>query len=307
MNHFIHPNGICESKNIGEKTKIWAFAHVLPQASIGKNCNICDHVFIENDVIIGDNVTIKCGVQIWDGITIEDNVFIGPNVAFTNDKFPRSKQYPEEFCKTKIEKGASLGANSTILPGVTIGQNAMVGAGSVVTHSVPANAIVVGNPATIQGYVNSVKNHEDELSVQASPEQTCSIKGVKIFHNNIFKDMRGSLIAGEFNKDLPFIPKRFFMVFDVPSQKIRGEHAHKKCHQFLVCVHGSITVVVDDGSQREEILLNKPNIGVHIPPMIWGTEYKYSSDAVLLCFASENYDNSDYIRSYGDYLILLKK
>lgn len=147
MNYFVHEKGICESKNIGKDTKIWAFTHILPKAIIGKNCNICDFVFIENDVIIGNNVTIKCGVQIWDGITIEDNVFIGPNVTFTNDKFPRSKVYPDQFLKTKIEKGASLGANSTILPGIIIGKNAMIGAGSVVTHSVSTDTIVVGNPA----------------------------------------------------------------------------------------------------------------------------------------------------------------
>src|SRR5690606_10028189 len=115
----------------------------------------CDHVFIENDVIIGDRVTIKSGVQLWDGITLEDDVFVGPNATFTNDRFPRSKAYPEEFARTTVSRGASLGANCTILPGLTIGMNAMIGAGAVVTRSVPPNAIVVGNPAKIVGYVNT--------------------------------------------------------------------------------------------------------------------------------------------------------
>lgn len=150
---FIHPLSDVKSKNIGQKTKVWQYSVIFSQAVIGENCNICAHTMIENDVKIGDNVTIKSGVYIWDGITLEDNVFIGPCVAFTNDKKPRSKKYPEEFSETIIEKGASIGANATILPGIRIGENALVGAGAVVTKDVPANAIVVGNPAIIKGYI----------------------------------------------------------------------------------------------------------------------------------------------------------
>lgn len=152
--YFVHSHALCESSNIGKGSRIWAFTHVLPQAKIGQDCNVCDHVFIENDVVIGDRVTIKCGVQIWDGISIADDVFIGPNATFTNDKFPRSKVYPDSFDRTIIGKGASLGANCTILPGISIGENAMIGDGAVVTRSVPANVTVVGNPARI------LKSHE---------------------------------------------------------------------------------------------------------------------------------------------------
>ncbi len=150
---FIHPLADVKSPKIGQKTKIWQFSVVLQNAMIGENCNICAHTLIENDVVIGNNVTIKSGVYVWDGITLEDNVFIGPCVAFTNDKKPRSKQYPEKFPQTIVEMGASIGANATILPGIRIGQNALIGAGAVVTKDVPANAIVVGNPAIIKGYV----------------------------------------------------------------------------------------------------------------------------------------------------------
>lgn len=150
-----HPKALVESKNIGPKTRIWAFAHVLPGASIGSECNICDHTFIENDVLIGDRVTIKSGVQIWDGVTLEDDVFVGPNATFTNDHFPRSRMRPEQFLKTRVKAGASIGANATILPGVTIGRNAMVGAGSVVTKDVPDNSIVYGNPAKVHKKVFS--------------------------------------------------------------------------------------------------------------------------------------------------------
>jgi len=150
---FIHPLSDVKSKNIGQKTKVWQYSVIFPQAVIGENCNICAHTMIENDVQIGNNVTIKSGVYVWDGITLEDNVFVGPSVTFTNDKKPRSKQYPDEFLKTIVEQGASIGGNATILPGIRIGRNALVGAGAVVTKDVPENAIVVGNPAIIKGYV----------------------------------------------------------------------------------------------------------------------------------------------------------
>ena len=143
----IHPLADVKSQNIGKGTFVWQFCVVLEGAKIGENCNINCQVFIENDVVIGNNVTIKPGVQIWDGISLEDNVFIGPNVTFTNDLKPRSKQYPELFLRTIVKAGASIGANATILPGITIGENAMIGAGSVVLKDVPANTIWVGNPA----------------------------------------------------------------------------------------------------------------------------------------------------------------
>ena len=136
-----------KSNKIGKRSKIWQYVVVLENASIGDDVNICSHCFIENDVIIGDRVTIKNGNQIWDGLRIEDDVFLGPNVTFTNDKFPRSKQSIKKFTNTTIKKGASIGGGATILPGITIGQNAMVGAGSVVTSDVKKNSLVVGNPA----------------------------------------------------------------------------------------------------------------------------------------------------------------
>lgn len=152
---FIHPLSDVQSINIGENTRVWQFAIILKNAVIGNNCNICAHTLIENDVVIGNDVTIKSGVYLWDGITLEDKVFVGPCVSFTNDKFPRSKIYPEEFPSTLIRYGASLGANSTILPGVTVGRFAMIGAGSVVTKDVPDYAVIVGNPAKIVRYIET--------------------------------------------------------------------------------------------------------------------------------------------------------
>ena len=143
----IHPLSDVKTENIGVDTNIWQFCVIFPNAKIGDNCNICANVLIENEVSVGNNVTIKSGVQLWDGVTLEDNVFIGPNVTFTNDLFPRSKNSDWKLNKTLVKKGASIGANATILCGITIGENAMIGAGSVVTKDVPAGEVWVGNPA----------------------------------------------------------------------------------------------------------------------------------------------------------------
>ncbi len=301
-NFFVHEKGICESSSVGINTRIWAFAHVLPGARIGSDCNVCDNVFIENDVTIGNRVTLKCGVQVWDGITIEDDVFIGPNVTFTNDKFPRSKVYPDAFLRTVVRSGASLGANSTILPGVTIGKNALVGAGAVVTRDVPFNAIVVGNPAKIIGYVDTSDSDigEDKQTTDLRKQAVIETKvsGVTLHNLTKVEDMRGTLSVGEFERTVPFPVKRYFLVYDVPSVEIRGEHAHHACHQFLIAIRGSVHVVADDGKNRQEFLLNSPSVGLHFPPLIWGVQYRYSPDAMLLVFASDYYDNDDYIRDY---------
>lgn len=160
---FIHENAEVQSTFIGDKTKIWQYSIILNGAKVGNNCNINAHCFIENDVNIGDNVTIKCGVQLWDGITVEDNVFIGPNVTFTNDKYPRSKVYSNKILKTTIKNGASIGANSTILGGIIIGENAMIGAGSVVTKDVPTGELWFGNPARKQSVVAKISNKKESL------------------------------------------------------------------------------------------------------------------------------------------------
>src|SRR5260370_1648112 len=151
---FAHPEGRVESSDIGPRTRVWALAHVLEGARIGADCNVCDHTFIEGGAVVGDRVTIKCGVQLWAGVTLEDDVFVGLNATFTNDPFPRSRRQPPRFARTLVRRGASIGANATILPGVTIGSDAMVGAGAVVTRDVPPLAVVVGNPAAVSGYVD---------------------------------------------------------------------------------------------------------------------------------------------------------
>jgi UDP-2-acetamido-3-amino-2,3-dideoxy-glucuronate N-acetyltransferase len=311
VSFFRHPNALCETDSVGDRTRIWAFAHLLPGARIGADCNICDGVFIEGDVIVGDRVTVKCGVQLWDGVRLEDDVFVGPNATFTNDRFPRSRQYPEKFSLTVVEAGASIGANATILPGVRVGRGAMVGAGAVVTRSVPPNAIVVGNPGRIVGYVTESRKRDDATAPvgRSTGDQKVApteVPGVLLHRLPSFSDIRGSLAVYEFAGDLPFTPRRGFTVFHVPSQETRGEHAHRRCHQFLICVNGSVRVLADDGYRRQDFLLDSPSLGIHLPPMIWGTQYHYSSDAVLLVFASEAYDASEYIRTYDEFIGLVK-
>ena len=231
-------------------------------------------------------------------------MFIGPNATFSNDPFPRSRQHLEKYPVTTIRRGASIGANATILPGLTIGQYSMVGAGAVVTHSVPPYAVVVGNPARIVRYVSSETQQGKKTAevVSEPPQVTSRVKGVTLTRLPIIKDLRGNLSAREFERGIPFVPQRYFIVTDVPSKEVRGEHAHRKCEQLLVCIRGAIQVVVDDGTNREEFVLESPEVAIYVPPMVWCIQYRYTQDATLLVLASELYDPSDYIRDYDQFL-----
>lgn len=305
MSHFIHPQALCETDQVGDGTRIWAFAHVLAGAVVGSDANICDGVFIEEDVVVGDRVTVKCGVQLWNGTRIADDVFIGPNATLTNDPFPRSRQVPERFPQLRIERGASVGANATILPGLTIGRGAMVGAGAVVTKDVPANAIVRGNPARIVGYVGDRDQAPVRVDIPTGPagdpSLTPLVGGARLHQLRRASDLRGSLVATD-HDDLPFQPERTFLVLGVPTTEVRGEHAHRSCEQVLICVNGSVSCVVDDGTARREVRLDRPDVGLYMPAMLWGTQYRYSADAVLLVLASLPYDPDDYIRDYETFL-----
>lgn len=304
---FQHETALVESKSIGAGTRIWAMAHVLPGAVIGQGCNICDHTFIENDVVLGNRVTVKCGVQLWDGITVEDDVFIGPNATFTNDPYPRSDHHPPQRPRTIVKRGASIGANATVLPGITIGERAMVGAGAVVTSNVPPLAIVTGNPARITGYDGALPQQENGF-VALPPGESIrhsEVRGVSLHRLPSAADMRGQLVFGEIGEQVPFEIKRFFLVYGVPSKEVRGEHAHRKLHQFVICIHGRCSVMADDGKAREEFLLDEPTIGLHLPPLVWSVQFKYTQDAVMLVLASDHYDPDDYIREYSEFLAAL--
>lgn len=298
--HFVHPQGLCESTDVGEGTRIWAFAHVLPRAVIGRDCNICDHVFVENDVRVGDRVTVKCGVQLWDGVELEDDVFVGPNATFTNDKYPRSKQYPASFPRTVVRRGASIGANATILPGITIGEKAMVAAGAVVTRDVPAFAQVRGVPAREHKTVSDVP----PVKAQEREPQTKSqgIDACRLIDLPRIGDPRGNLTFVEGGTHIPFQIARVYYLYDVPGGESRGGHAHRNLEQLIVAMSGSFDVVVDDGKRRKTFTLNRSYVGLYMPTMIWRELINFSSGAVCTVMASQRYDESDYYREYQDFV-----
>lgn len=199
-----------------------------------------------------------------------------------------------------------VGAHATILGGVTVGNEATVGAGAVVTRDVPGGAIVVGNPACVIGF----NEGSPSASVLSKPPSDVGVirtgvAGVMLHRLPYVLDPRGLLSFGEIPSEVPFEVKRYFVVFGVSSENIRGEHAHRALHQFLICVHGCCHLTADDGRNREDFILDSPSIGVHLPPMIWGVQHKYTPDAVLLVFASDKYDPADYIRNYSEFLALL--
>lgn len=295
---FIHPNALVETPHVGAGTRVWAFAHLLPGSVVGRDCNICDGVFIEGDAVVGDRVTVKCGVQLWSGVTLEDDVFVGPNATFTNDPFPRSREYPERFARTLVRRGASIGANATLLPGITIGERAMVGAGAVVTRDVPAGAIVVGNPARVVEKL-------DETGARAQgPAQTrlSGIDAIRIVDIPEIADERGSLTFAQSGSHLPFVARRYFTIMDVPRGAGRGGHAHRTVQQFIVALRGSVTISVDDGSRERQVVLDSPRKGLYVPPMIWNDLSEMSPDTVILCLASGDYDEAEYIRDRSTFL-----
>lgn len=302
---YVHEKGVCESADVGAGTRVWAFAHVLPGAKLGANCNVCDNVFIENDVVVGDDVTIKCGVQLWDGLRIGHRVFIGPNVTFTNDKYPRSKIYPDKFAQTVVEDGASIGANATILPGIRIAQSAIVAAGAVVTRDVPANALVVGNPARVVGFVtNEGRKLPDQVasSSQLSGIGSCSVRTMPCF-----SDSRGSLVVSEYETGFPFMPRRSFLIYDVSEGQIRGDHAHKECEQFIVTMSGAVNCLLDNGVDRAVITLDDPSVGLYLPAKTWCTLFEFSAGSVVQVYASLPYDDADYVRDYKVFRQLVRR
>lgn len=303
-----------KSNSIGEMTTIWQYSVVLPGAKIGSNVEIYAHCFIENDVIIGDRVTIKSGVHIRDGVRLEDDVHIEPNVTFSNVALPIPNDHHRVSALTVVEKGAVIGGGAVLLTGLTVGQGSIVSAGAIVTKSVPPYAIVDGSPARIVGYVDSATTSNygksiDPLTTDPLVEgvKSVGVGSVALHRLKVVQDMRGDLSVGEFSREIPFEPKRYFTVFNVPSEETRGEHAHHQCQQFLICIKGSCAVVVDDGISRCEIPLTSPGVGLYLPPLTWGIQYKYSNDAILLVFASDYYEAEDYIRSYTEFLKITKK
>ncbi len=299
MSVYVHPQGLCESPNVGSGTRVWAFAHVLPRAVIGADCNICDHVFVENDVVIGDRVTVKCGVQLWDGVRLEDDVFVGPNATFTNDPMPRSKVYPADFSKTIIRRGASIGANATILPGLTVGEGALVAAGSVVTRDVPARVLVRGSPARPVSFLDAVLVEMAACVAADGPHEP--LAGVRL-HRLRWTSRAGTLVATAIQRDVPFAPRCFTAVAEPPAGGLVGDHARVRCSQFLLLVSGAVTALVDNALERRAIRLSAPGDTILIPPGTWGGQLAFAPGTVLGVFASDEDDEADYVRDYGEFL-----
>jgi UDP-2-acetamido-3-amino-2,3-dideoxy-glucuronate N-acetyltransferase len=302
----IHKTAEVFAKKIGTGTIVWQNTVILKNAIIGKNCNINCNCFIENDVKIGNSTTIKSGTYLWDGVSVGNNVFIGPNVTFTNDKYPKSKKKPKFLLKTIIEDDVSVGAASILMPGIKLGRGSIIGAGSLVTKSVPSYVVVAGSPAKIINYINNIKKNK---KISILPEKNLkyqkkdiTIEKVSISNLKTVSDIRGDLSVGDFQGDIPFKVKRFFLISKVPNEKIRGEHAHYKCHQYIICTKGSCSITLDDGKKRFSLNLNSPSKGLYIPPKIWSIQYNYSPDASILVFASHKYDPKDYIRDYNIFL-----
>lgn len=248
---------------------------------------------IDPAVQLPPDVVIRRGAYLPAGLVLGPGCHIGPNVAFA------------EGAPTVVRRGVHIGANATVQAGVTLAARAVVRPGSVVQRSVPPGAIVEGNPAVIVGYVDAERDAAGLLQPVAparGPQvQATPVRGVTLHQFPVIPDLRGNLSVGEFERQIPFLPQRYFVVYGVPSREVRGEHAHHRCHQFLICLHGSCAVVADDGEHKTEVLLDAPHKGLYLPPMTWGIQYKYSPDAVLLVFASHHYDAADYIRDYDEF------
>jgi len=303
----IHETAICEAASVGAGTTISSFVRIQTRTKIGSHCKILDYVYIASDAAIADHVTIQPGAKISGVVQIGSHVTIGTNATLVQELVGDQKAGLKQSFGIVVEEEATIGANATILPGVRIGAGAKVNAGAVVTKDVPVGAVVAGNPARISGYVSQDRAPlaTTRYSADGQPKSAGLLKelpsGAKLVQLPEVVDLRGKLSFAEVDQYLPFTPKRYFLVYGVPTQEVRGEHAHKECHQFLVCVNGSITVVTDNGSTKDQVVLSSPDIGLHIPPKIWGIQFKYTKDAVLLVLASHTYDANDYIRKYNEF------
>lgn len=266
----------CDAREVGTGTTVAAFAQISERTVIGERCVIGTHAVLGDDVVLGADVVIGDAAVVSGGIG----------------------------WRTEVGQNARIGANATVHSGVTVGRGSIVEPGAVVADAVPPNAIVGGNPARIVGYVSATPTGLEAIepvSPTGDQVQETRVPGVQRRPVQRVDDLRGTLAALE-HSTLPFQPQRIFSVFDVPNQLLRGAHAHRVCWQFLMCLTGSVRCVVDDGHHRDEVELEGAHFGLLVPPGVWGTQYRYTKDAVLLVLASHPYDPDDYIRDYDMFL-----
>jgi UDP-2-acetamido-3-amino-2,3-dideoxy-glucuronate N-acetyltransferase len=273
----VHPTASVESRRIGRGTIIGAYAHVGADVEIGDGAAIGDSVFLNGMV------------------RVDDAVRIGPKCCIDAGG-----------AQVVLYKESAVGANATIWPGVSVGRGAHVEPGSVVTKNVPALAVVAGNPAQIIRYCAMPTRTARTQSSGGASRVATEIPGVTLHELPLHEDLRGNLTFGEGQRHVPFPVKRYFLTFSVVSEEVRGEHAHRRLEQFLVCVHGRVHIAANDGHTQADFLLDRPNLGIYIPPMIWSVQYRFSSDAALLGLCSDYYDPDDYIRDYAEFLELAR-
>lgn len=280
---------------------------------ISNSAHIHDGVEIPDSVCIGDFVSIHAGAfladgceihgftQVWAGVQVGAGSIVDTGASFERPANDRN-------LGIIVGKNCQIGAGAVLRQGVSIGDGAVVRPGCVVEQNVPPYAIISSATSRVLGYRESRSDGEKEAEFplanfpQSQSVERLGIGDVTLHSLKKVCDPRGDLSVGDFAKDIPFNPKRYFLVFNVPNEKTRGEHAHYACHQFLICVKGSCAVVADDGRYRREVVLDSAEKGIYLPPMTWGIQYKYSSDAVLLVFASHQYDSADYIRDYSKFV-----
>lgn len=302
----IHETAVIDTTAIiAAQVRVGPYCHIGARSVIGADSVLAAHVVVECDATIGEGARISAGVYLSRGLALGTGVTVGANAVFVDGLDDGlDDESLGDGGSVVVGDGASIGANSSVLGGVSIGQNASVAAGSVVVRDVPAHASVVGSPATIVGYGSSPSvsaSRRFRASDLEDDQFPVSIGRATLARYPRIDDLRGSITFAEVSKELPFTPLRYFLVYGVPSREVRGEHAHRELHQLLVSVHGECAVAVDDGTERGEVVLDRPDVALHLPPMVWATQFKHSDDAALLVLASNGYEESDYIRSFAEF------
>lgn len=308
----IHTSASVGACDLGEGVSIGPNAWIGDRTTIGSLTRIAAGARLEDSVNVGVGVTIGANAFLSQGVEIGDGTDVGPHVVFAVHGQRESGGSEVEVRRSRVEfaepsrvgKYVSIGSNSTVFPGVALGDSSTILPGSVVTENVPPHAVVSGNPAVILRYsgaetVREVRHSTSTVEMAELPG------GARILPLTTARDLRGSLSALEFHS-LPWNPKRLFVVHDVPTIETRGEHAHHECEQFLIALRGEISVLLDDGNHRTTVRLATPSLGLLMPPLVWGTQFHFSHEAVLAVLASRPYEARDYIRTYEEFLTIVR-
>lgn len=292
-----HETALVETSSIGEGSSIGAYSIVRGQVRLGRGCVIQDHVVLDGALEIADRVVIESHSCLRGPATIGADVRVGPQVSLTSSN----------ALMVTVKNAVVIGPHATVTGPLVIAEAAVIEPGSVVTKNVPANAVVAGNPARIVRYHQTPT--APAILRDAAPAGSITrttVRGVTLHELPMIEDLRGNLSFGEMERHVPFPIKRYFLTFDVDSEEARGEHAHRALEQFLLCVHGRVHIVADDGRNREEFVLDRPTLALYLPPLVWGVQYRFSPGAVLLVLCSDFYDPADYIRDYAEFLSVVK-